>query len=134
VCAFLTSPTAFENTGVALTQVKPGQKGLPAERRAINRASGSKVLAGRNRASTSCDDVLNDLLLPMQIDFHVMFFGLYDFSSQLSEIYVKRMANDLFFFFSKIHGHIIHLLAVFNSSTRMADSNRPQRMLPETGY
>jgi hypothetical protein len=48
----------------------------------------------------------------MQSNLHVMFFGFYNFLPQIAEIYAKRMANNLFFFFHKFH--IIHLQAVCN--------------------
>jgi hypothetical protein len=53
----------------------------------------------------------------MQADLHIMFFCFYDFLPQIAEIYIKRMANDLFFFVHKIH--ITYLQTVFSKTARM---------------
>jgi hypothetical protein len=37
------------------------------------------------------------------------------------------MANNLFFFFPNFHIHVIHLLAVFNSTTRSDNSDKQKR-------
>jgi hypothetical protein len=76
------------------------------------------------KSLTSGDDALNHAFFPTQVDFHVMFFGFYDFFPQIAEIYVKRMANHLFFFFHKFH--ITYLQAVFNSTALICGANTSQ--------
>ncbi|MGA8181183.1 MAG: hypothetical protein WB792_14075 [Desulfobacterales bacterium] len=89
--------------------------------------------ASYGKSSTSGDEVLNNVLLPMKTNLHVMFFGFYDFPPQIAEIYAKRMTNDLFFFFHKFH--IIHLQAVFNATAliiRIQSRHRVKRASVKT--
>ena len=72
------------------------------------------------RSLTSCDEVLKDLFFPVQVDFQVVFLRLYDFRPQITQIYVDRMANSLFFLFPDFCAHGIHLPAIFSSTTRTA--------------
>lgn len=46
-------------------------------------ANGYKIRAERYKPSTSCDEALDEIFLPMKIDLHVMFFGLSDFPPQI---------------------------------------------------
>jgi hypothetical protein len=101
-----------------------------------NPAPGNRGFAEHGKSSTSGHEALNNVFFPMQANPHVMFFGFYDFSSQIAEIYAKRMANNLFFFPRKCHVifffihnlHITHLQAVFNLTARISRIRTDRRV------